>query len=500
MFSSDHPFIRHDAYHMREESMNILLVNAPLQSIVCDRGVGHQTPLGLLMIGGPLLDHGYTVRLLDAARHHLSDAEIVQAVEASAADVVMIAHVGSTSAHPCCLRVLHAIKAAHPSIITVYGGVHPTYHDRAILTQAPQVDIIVRGEGEQTTVALMNCLAQQRLERDDGYELAGIEGVSWRRGGEIVRNPARQPIEDLDGYRIAWELIHDWDCYHAFGLGRAAVVQFSRGCPHYCTYCGQWMFWKRWRHRSVQSFVDELQWLHEQYNIQFFWLADENPTTLKDVWSSVLQEIAQRHLSIGLCASIRAQDIVRDADILHLYQQAGFLYVLMGVETVTDETMSKIRKDSSVDDAYQAVRLLRQHHILSIVDYIFGLEHETPRTLWRGLRGLHRYDGDFLNALYLTPHAWTPMGQQLKDAPLHETDLWKWDYRHQILSISTLSPTQLFCAVKLVECVYHLHPRRLGRLFTAHNPHVRKLLRFSFWHITLTFWSEIFHFIASRRG
>lgn len=485
------------ACHMKEKTMRILLINAPLQSIVCDWGVGHQIPLGLLMIGGPLLDKGHTVRLLDAARHHLSDAEIVHAVEAFPAEVVMIAHVGSTSAHPCCLRVLHVIKVFDPGIVTVYGGVHPTYHDRAILTQAPQVDIIVRGEGEQTTAALVDQLAHQRVEGGNAYDLSAIDGLSWRRRGDIVRNPARQPIEDLDCSRIAWELIQDWDSYQAFGLGRAAVVQFSRGCPHFCTYCGQWMFWKRWRHRTVTSFVDELEWLHERYDIQFFWLADENPTTVKDVWSGVLQEIARRHLSIGLCASIRAQDIVRDMDILHLYKQAGFLYVLMGVETVTDETMTKIRKDSSVDDAFEAVRLLRQHHILSIVDYIFGLEDETPGTIWRGLRGLHRYDGDFLNALYLTPHAWTPMGQQLKDVPIYETDLWKWDYRHQILSISTLSPAQLFCAVKLVECFYHLHPRRLRRLFTAHDPQVGKLLRFSFWHITLTFWGEIFQRITS---
>jgi anaerobic magnesium-protoporphyrin IX monomethyl ester cyclase len=479
--------------------MHILLINAPLQSVVCDQGVGHQIPLGLLMIGGSLIDRGHTVHLLDAARDHLSDAAIVHTVEAFAADLVMIAHVGSTSAHPCCLRVLRAIKSARPRVVTIYGGVHPTYHDRAILMQHPEVDVIVRGEGEETVTDLVDLLAQQGLEQGQAYDLSAIQGISWRKQGAVIRTPAREPIQDLDRYRIAWELIQDWDKYQAFGLGRAAVVQFSRGCPHFCTYCGQWMFWKRWRHRNVKKFVDELAWLHDRHAIRFFWIADENPTTLKEIWQSVLEEIAQRNLSIGLCASIRAQDIVRDADILHLYKQAGFLYVLMGVEAVTDETLTKIRKDSCVDDAYDAVRLLRQHNILSIVDYIFGLEDETPRSIWRGLRGLHHYDGDFLNALFLTPHAWTPLGQQLKDAPVYETDLWRWDYRHQVLSLSILSPTKLFFAVKIVECLYHLHPRRLWRLCTTPDPKLRKLLRFSYWHITMTFWSEIYEFITSHR-
>ena len=88
----------------------------------------------------------------------------------------------------------------------------------------------------------------------------------------------------------------EWDGYQAFGLGRAAVVQFPRGCPHTCTYCGQWMFWKHWRHRTVQAFVDEVEWLHRTHGVRFFWLADENPTTIPEVWQQVLEEIIRRRL------------------------------------------------------------------------------------------------------------------------------------------------------------------------------------------------------------
>jgi anaerobic magnesium-protoporphyrin IX monomethyl ester cyclase len=258
------------------------------------------------------------------------------------------------------------------------------------------------------------------------------------------------------------------------------------------------MFWKRWRHRDVRAFVDELAWLHCEHNIRFFWLADENPTTSKSTWKHLLSELSQRNLPIGLCASIRAQDIVRDADILPLYRQAGFLYVLMGVETVTDVTLDKIGKGSSVDDAYQAVRLLRAHHIMSIVDYIFGIEDETPQTLARALRGLLKYDGDFVNALYLTPHAWTPLARELEDTPIIESNLWRWDYRHQVLAVSHLSPSQLFAGVKLVELLYHLHPRRLWRMITAQDQRLRQQLRFTFWHTSGVYWYEIFEFARDQ--
>jgi anaerobic magnesium-protoporphyrin IX monomethyl ester cyclase len=482
--------------------MRIALVNGPLVSAVCDLGVGHQMPLGLLMVGGPLLDAGHQVRLIDAASEHLSDAEIARRVAAFEAELVMIAHVGSTTAHPACLRALRAVKAALPHVITIYGGVHPTYHYRAILAAHAEVDVIVRGEGEATTLELVEALAQRAPI--GGWlptsELARILGLAYRRDGAPAVSGPRAAIGELDAYRIGWELIEDWDRYQAFGLGRAAVVQFSRGCPHTCTYCGQWMFWKRWRYRDAVRFADEVEWLHREHGVRFFWLADENPTTLKHEWARCLAEIGRRNLDISLCASIRAQDIVRDADILPLYRQAGFLYVLMGVETVTDATLDKIHKGMTVDDAYQAVRLLRRHGIMSIVDYIFGLEEETPRTLWRGLRGLMRYDGDFVNALYITPHAWTPLGHELESAPLVERDVAKWDYRHQVLAVKHLTPTQLFVGVKLVELIYHLHPRRLARVLAARDPRLRRQLRFSLRHTAAVFFAELAEHVAGRLG
>ena len=104
--------------------MHVALVNAPLLSAVSDHGVGHQMPLGLLMVGGALRGHVAVTRN-DAACDHLTDDDIVRRVAARGADVAMVAHVGSTQAHPCCLRTMAAQKAAVPRIVTVYGGVHP---------------------------------------------------------------------------------------------------------------------------------------------------------------------------------------------------------------------------------------------------------------------------------------------------------------------------------------------------------------------------------------
>src|SRR5688500_12800951 len=128
--------------------MKVLLVNPPYQTITSNFGVGHQIPLGLLMVGGPLLDAGHEGRLLDAECRRASLGAIVREVRRWGPDVVMTGHAGSTPAHPTCIQMLGAIKDGSPGVITVYGGVYPTYHAERILAEEPGIDLIVREEGE----------------------------------------------------------------------------------------------------------------------------------------------------------------------------------------------------------------------------------------------------------------------------------------------------------------------------------------------------------------
>src|SRR2546423_1804675 len=115
-----------------------------------------------------------------------------------------------------------------------------------------------------------------------------------------------------------------------------------------------------------------VEWLHRAHGVRFITLADENPTTLRDVWGRFLEERAARRLPVRLFATIRATDIVRDADLLPLYRRAGILYVLMGIESTDGEVLKQINKGSTTRDDFRACQLLKQHGIFSILGHIVG--------------------------------------------------------------------------------------------------------------------------------
>ena len=220
-----------------------------------------------------------------------------------------------------------------------------------------------------------------------------------------VTEPAEM-IEVLDDYRVAWELI-DHRRYSYWGGKRAVVAQFSRGCPHLCSYCGQRGFWSQWRHRDPVRFARELADLYRNHGVELINFADELPTGSRKAWKAFLEALIAEDVPLILVGSTRASDIVRDADILHLYKQAGVIRFLLGIESYNEATLKRIKKGGSISDDQHAIQLMRKHGIVSMATYVVGFEEETDLDYWRSLRHLLRYDPDQIQMLYVTPHRWT---------------------------------------------------------------------------------------------
>src|ERR1041385_6193682 len=153
---------RHAMDHERRTVMRILLINPPHPSIGSRIPREHLPPLSLLALGGPLLDAGHEVKLLDAEFGPMTVEEIVFETERVNPDAVLIGHSGSTSGHPMASRIAQAVRAARPDTWIIYGGGFPTYHWPEVMAQEPAIDFIVRGEGEETVVRLITALEREQ--------------------------------------------------------------------------------------------------------------------------------------------------------------------------------------------------------------------------------------------------------------------------------------------------------------------------------------------------
>lgn len=448
--------------------MRILLINPPHPSMGSRIPHEHLPPLGLLSIGGPLIDAGHEVHLLDAEFGPLSTDEIVAQALHFAPQAVLLGHSGSTSGHPVAVEITRALRSAMPGAWIVYGGVFPTYHWREILEEEPQIDVVVRGEGEATAVRLIHAL-------ESGEALSIIPGIAFRQTGVPYATSPAAPV-NLDDFRVGWELI-DHARYSYWGDKRAVVIQFSRGCPHHCNYCGQRGFWTRWRHRDPRKLAAEIAWLHREHGVEVFNLADENPTASRAAWLMFLVALIAENVDVTLVGSTRADDIVRDADILHLYKKAGVARWLLGLENYDEETLKRIRKGGSPMKDREAIRLLRQHGILSMATWVVGFQEETDRDYWRGLRQLLSYDPDQIQMLYATPHRWTPFYRDEVERRVIQTDKRRWDYKHQVLATRRVPPWRTFLWVKLIEIVMQLRPRALRRVLTHPDLPIRDAMK-----------------------
>ena len=436
--------------------MKILLINPPHTAIGSRLPGEHLPPLGLLSVAGPLIDDGFAVELLDAEFGPMKRVQIIDEVLRRQPDVILLGHSGSSSAHATVVALCRGLKRVMPELLIVYGGVHPSYHWDEILRKSADIDIIVRGEGEETARQLMHALHER-------VALDGIHGIAFRRGAKVIATAPAPMIQRLDDYRVAWELI-DHKLYTYWGGKRAVVVQFSRGCPHQCNYCGQRGFWTQWRHRDPVKFAHELARLHREHGVELINFADELPTGSRKAWKAFLEALIAENVPLLLVGSTRASDIVRDADILHLYRRAGVIRFLLGIESYDEATLRAIRKGASMREDQQAIALLREHGIISMATYVIGFEEETDGDYWRSLRHLLRYDPDQIQLLYVTPHRWTPFYSKVEERRVIQPDTRLWDYKHQVLATPRVPTWRVFAWFKLIEAVLQLRPTALARL------------------------------------
>ena len=224
-------------------------------------------PLGLATLAASLERAGIPVHILDANAEGIGWSGLRGAIAEAAPDVVGVTTL--TPYYPHARRACRIAKTACPGVVTVLGGPHVTFLAEETLLSAPEVDLVVRGEGDAILVELVRCLAE------DG-DLGAVPGLAFHSDGGITQTPAPPPLDVCALPLPAYHLL-PMEAYHFEGLGSPfATVQASRGCPYRCTFCAEWPFWRDgWRPRDPEAVVEELELVVKRYGRHSVWFADD---------------------------------------------------------------------------------------------------------------------------------------------------------------------------------------------------------------------------------
>ncbi len=371
---------------------------------------GNWPPAWVAYLSGALKANGFTdIRFIDAMTADIDDDHLRTMIAEADPDIV-----GTTAITPSIYkaeRVLSIARAVKPSVVTVLGGVHATFMYRQVLAEAPQIDAIVRGEGEEIMVEVARAVAEGRWPQ----ARATIKGLAYAEDGRVIATPAAPTVKDLDTIKADWSLL-DWAKYIYIPLGvRVAIPNMARGCPFTCSFCSQWKFWRDYRVRSPKAVVDEIEALKRDHDVGFFILADEEPTINRKKFVAFCEELIRRDLGILWGINTRVTDILRDEALLPMYRKAGLIHVSLGTEAAAQLKLDLFNKETTVAQNKKAIELLRKAGIVVEAQFIVGLENETAETLEETYRMACDWKPDLANWSMYTPWPFSDLFKELGD-------------------------------------------------------------------------------------
>ena len=411
-------------------------------------------PLGIAYLAAALRQHsGITSELLDANVGGPMPFETLVnrvidfvAVSKAAGGHPIIGISAVTQVISTAAAVADLIKVDHPDVLVILGGYHPTFAHREILQDFPSVDLAVRGEGEETILEIVRqwqsfWSSPQRSQIRD-IDWGQILGVTWRSGNEILANPSRPNLTNLDAVPFpARDLLPPLNAYSSYADGVAgkmrlkASIVSSRGCPFHCNFCSIITFYgdaggKSWRGRSVENVVAEMVELYDRHGASHFEFQDDNFFVRPDRALGIVESFVRTGRDFSFAFLTRADQIVKGERYFPALRQAGLRYVSVGIESGSDASLARMVKQSSVDVNRRALQILHDNDVAAQVEFIMFEPGSTLADLQANLRfieeqGLFGYFPPliFSNLLLLTG---TPIREQIEReqglmGSIHET-------------------------------------------------------------------------------
>jgi len=317
-------------------------------------------PLGVYYVAGVLRQHNYDVEILNWHNIDTTPHTIPQVLTDKRPDVIGFSILNANRWGG--IDIARIAKQADPRVKVVFGGIGATFLWQHFLTHFPEIDYVVIGEGEYPFLNLV-----RSLEAGQPHAIESIQGLAYRKEGQVLRTPDADPIHQLDD-------LPDPAKYFEF-----QHLALTRGCGGNCNFCGSPRFWgRRVRFHSVDFFVEQIERLFTK-GIRFFYFSDDTFTFNKKRVIEICRKIIEKKLDVTWNAISRVDHVTEE--VLYWMRKAGCIQISYGVESGSEKIRKFLLKNISIEKIQSAFAITQKYGIMARAYFIYGNPGENRHTI-----------------------------------------------------------------------------------------------------------------------
>lgn len=346
------------------------------------RFYGHPNAItGPLILGTILKQAGHTVEVYEELNGSVNYKKLLRDTDVFCFSIM-------TSTAPRAYELADMVHENSKARVII-GGIHATAMPEEALLHADQV---ITGEGETLILDV-------------------IEG---RLTDQIVTGSPAEHLDDI--------------CFPDYSILKTpcdtANIMSTRGCTHCCTFCTTSRMFHPYRQRSVDSVIEEIRY-YKQCGFRYINFEDDNFTADKERAKEICRRMIEEGLMFKEIFFFGRTDLAEDEELLSLLQQAHLNRVLIGIESLNQESQDLIHKGQSIEAIERAARACQKYKIRLIASIVLGLDTDTKEDIRHAVRFAKQMNAYQLQPAVLTPYPDTPVLQQFQAQHRMITDNWE---------------------------------------------------------------------------
>lgn len=414
--------------------------------------IGLWPPITLLEISAYLKERGFNnIEIVDGEIEGAVFHQLVDKVAKRLPDMVVVQATTPTIDDDVLFSSL--LKEKSPDTLTVLIGLHATVFPEELLRKKP-IDYVVLGEPEKTISELASyCFKKEGDTRN-------INSLGYKNNGTIFINKMNLHRDNYDYPVMPDRSLLKNEKYIMPLTGKPfALIKVSRGCDFSCSFCTSSSYYGRgWRARSPGNIIEEIKDVKEKYGIDTFLFLSDTFNNNNEFVQELTSLIIEENLNIKWAANSRL-DLVND-NTAGLMKKAGCMLVSLGIESYDEEILRVNRKNLDKKSIDRGVAIFKKHGILTYGYFIFGLERENKRSMWRTMVRASNSDLDFCIFYSLTPYPGTDYFKRYNNRK------WK-NYFHgasNIVGYSHLGSAAIRLGIYIASFMFYIRPKRIRLL------------------------------------